>query len=135
MITSKGIHIALPVQDVTKTAEFYSALVGMELLYETHYYDRRFVMMKLGEHRYSFFERPENIPLASWLSKSGENPFHIGFIVDNSAAVDHAVIECRERGIEVVIGPRDRDDVTERAMYCLDPSGYQVEIYCENAHT
>jgi catechol 2,3-dioxygenase-like lactoylglutathione lyase family enzyme len=89
--------------------------------------------VKLGEHRYSFIERPENIPVPVWLSKSGENPFHIGFIVDNAAAVDHAVIECQVRGIKVVIGPRDREDVTERALYCVDPNGYQVEIYCENA--
>ena len=135
MIEIKGLHVALPVKDIRETVEFYSTLFGMEVLYSTQYYDRTFVMMGLGKHRVSFVERPESIPSPPWVSKSGENPLHIGFVVSSPDDVERTLQECNRRGVKVIIGPRDREEVGERAVYCLDPSGYQVEVYCEkNGH-
>jgi catechol 2,3-dioxygenase-like lactoylglutathione lyase family enzyme len=132
MIQVKGLHIALPVKDIRATVNFYSKLFGMVVLYNTEYYGRPFVMMGLGEHRISFLERPDNVPTATWVSRSGENPLHVGFLVGGPAQIENTLQECNRLGVKVVIGPRDREDVNERALYCLDPNGYQVEIYCEN---
>jgi catechol 2,3-dioxygenase-like lactoylglutathione lyase family enzyme len=131
MIEIKGLHIALPVNDVRETVDFYRTLFGMEVLYSTQYYDRTFVMMGLGDHRISFVERPESIPHPPWVSRSGENPLHIGFVVSGPDEIDNALQECKRRGVKVIIEPRDRLEVGERAVYCLDPTGYQVEVYCE----
>ena len=132
MIQVKGLHIALPVRDMLQTVDFYSALFGMVVLYRTQYYGHTFVMMALGEHRVSFLERPDNVPSPPWVSRSGENPLHIGFLVEGPAQIESTLEECNRLGVQVVIGPRDREDVNERAIYCIDPSGYQVEVYCEN---
>lgn len=67
MIPIKGEHIALPVKNLENTIEFYSKLLGMQLHYRTKYYDKNFVIMKLSEHRISFFESPDNVPLPPWL--------------------------------------------------------------------
>jgi catechol 2,3-dioxygenase-like lactoylglutathione lyase family enzyme len=134
MIQVKGIHIALPVNNIQQTVEFYSSFFGAEILDSRRYYDRTFVMMGLGRHRLSFVERPESIPHHPWVSKSGENPLHIGFVVSGPKEIEVMVQECKRRGVKVIIEPRDRDEVNERAVYCLDPSGYQVEVYCENNH-
>ncbi len=134
MIQVKGLHIALPVKDIQRTVDFYSTLFGMQVLYTTQYYGHAFVMMKHGEHRISFLERPDNIPGPPWVSQSGENPLHIGFVVAGPDQIESTLSECSRLGVKVVIGPRDRKDVNERAIYCLDPNGYQIEVYCENNH-
>lgn len=131
IITNKRLHLALPVVDIDATVEFYSTMFGLRVLYEAKYHGRRFVMMTFGDHRVSFLECPENIPTATWVSKSGENPLHIGFVVESREDVDQVVARCQERGFKVVIPPREREDVHERSMSCIDPNGYQVEVYCE----
>jgi catechol 2,3-dioxygenase-like lactoylglutathione lyase family enzyme len=135
MIKAQGLHLALPVKDMERTLEFYSSLFHMEVLYRTMYHDSQFVMMGWGEHRISFLERPANIPEPPWVSRSGENPLHLGFRVNTPEEVVEAAEEFRRRGVQIIIGPRERNEVNERAVYCLDPNGYQVEVYCEHAHS
>ena len=80
-----------------------------------------------------FQDKPvDSVPSPPWVSRSGENPLHMGFIVEGLAQKENTLQECKRLGVRILIGPRDRDDVNERAIYCLDPSGYQVEVYCEN---
>ena len=131
IIASTRLHMALPVIDLDATVEFYSVIFGLRVLYETKYHGRRFVMMSFGEHRVSFLECPENVPVTKWVSPSGENPLHIGFVVEKREDVDRVVLRCQGHGFRVAILPREREDVHERSMSCVDPNGYQVEVYCE----
>lgn len=134
MIQAQGLHVALPARDLAATVSFYTRLFGMKVLYHTTYHGANFVMLEWqGAHRVSFLERPGNIPSPPWVSTSGENPLHIGFTVKSREEVDCAARVLREEGVEIIIGPRDRNEVHEHAVYCLDPNGYQVEIYCEKA--
>lgn len=124
----------MPVIDIEATIDFYSIIFGLKVLYRTEYYGRPFVMMAYGDHRVSFLECSENIPIVGWVSKSGENPLHIGFVVETREAVDRVVTKCIDRGYKVAILPRERADVHERSMSCVDPNGYQVEVYCESPY-
>ena len=118
MINTNGLnHIALQVNDLERTAAFYTDLFNMEVTRQT---DTMTFLKTIGSTDMITLNRSEA------KVTPGQGVVHFGFIVD-PAQFDVALDAIQAKAMPVVSGPATRD--LGRYVFVEDPNGYTVEIF------
>jgi catechol-2,3-dioxygenase len=125
VVRVQALHIAIPVVDLAATTRFYTSVFGLvvhsasdeEGLYQLGFRDHRISLRRVATDSVSL-QRDADIGIRSR---------HFGFEVPSEEEVDSSRAQILAHGGRVVSGPIDRED--GRALFCVDPSGNQVEVY------
>jgi len=114
------------VGDLDRSIDFYTNVLGMQLLRKKDYPDGRFTLAFLGygpESEQAAIELTHN-----WDTKSydlGNGYGHIALAVDNASAACDAI---RERGGKVVREAGPMKHGTTVIAFIEDPDGYKIEL-------
>ena len=123
MVRIKALHIAIPVLNVQAAVDFYTGVLGLVV----HAQSAELCQLGFEEHRISLRRaRPDSVSLQKD-ADAGIRSRHFGFEVALQEDLDTAAEDVIAHGGRVLLGPMERED--GRALFCLDPSGNQVEIY------
>ncbi len=120
------LHTMLRVGDLDKSIQFYSDIMGMELLRKHDYESGRFTLAFLG-----YGEEKDNTVLElthNWDTDSyekGEGFGHIAIAVDDVYA---ACEKIREAGGTIVREPGPMKHGTTVLAFVEDPDGYKIEL-------
>ncbi|MFI5053737.1 MAG: VOC family protein [Acidimicrobiia bacterium] len=128
-------HVAYMTRDTAATADFYTRILGMELVNavlddsipstgEPIPYFHSFFRMADGS-TVAFFEAPELPPLLPLPHPAYDTFQHLALQVDSTAAVDQWYEWLEAHGIEV-LGPVDHKIIY--SIYFHDPNGVRLEI-------
>jgi catechol 2,3-dioxygenase-like lactoylglutathione lyase family enzyme len=123
-------HIALQVNDASKTAEFYRRYCGMETIHSRAEGDMNVRWVRHPDQKDGFMLVLLETLSAS--SSSGGNMNHIGLYVEDRKDVDEIAALARQEKI-LIEGPTYAGPVV--GYYCMiqDPDGNLVEFSCEQA--
>jgi catechol 2,3-dioxygenase-like lactoylglutathione lyase family enzyme len=128
-------HVAYMTRDTAATAEFYTRILGMELVNavlddsipstgEPIPYFHSFFKMADGS-TVAFFEAPELPPLPARTHPAYDTFQHIALQVDSTADVDRWHAWLTGNGVEV-LGPVDHKIIY--SIYFHDPNGIRLEL-------
>jgi len=118
VIKTNGLnHVAIQVNDLEGTAQFYTDLFNMEVTRQT---DTRTFLKTIGSTDMITLNRSEAKVIP------GQGMVHFGFIVD-PAQFDVALDVIQAKATLVVSGPGTRGE--GRWVFVEDPNGYTVEIF------
>ena len=118
MITTNGLnHLALPVKDPERSAQFYADLFNMEI---TSSSPEMAFLKTIGATDMIALSRSEVDVV------SGRNSIHFGFMVDPEQ-FDAALLAIEEKSIKKVSEPSRRG--IGRYIFIEDPDGYTIEIF------
>ena len=128
-------HVAYMTRDTEATSDFYTRLLGMELVNavlddaipstgEPIPYFHSFFRMGDGS-TVAFFEAPELPPLEAVTHQAYNTFQHLAMQVDSVATVDAWAAWLRENGVDV-LGPVDHKIIY--SVYFFDPNGVRLEI-------
>lgn len=121
-ILTRGLrHLALNVADVPASVEFYSSLFGMRVVWQP---DPDNAYLSSGCDNLALHRASMNT------AQSEQRLDHLGFIVENPDAVDHAAEVLATRHIPLLRPPRTHRDGS-RSLYCTDPDGNVIQILYE----
>ena len=110
-------HVSLPVDDLERSTAFYRNVLGLR----EDVREEGFALFRCGTDLLALMERHPGGPQAVHL--------HFGFRVDSPREVDRWAERLLDHGVHITQGPEDRDD--GRAVYFLDPDGFELEIFYE----
>ena len=120
------LHTMLRVGNLEKSIEFYSKVLGMQLLRKKDYPKGKFTLAFLG---YGLEEKTTCLELTyNWDKENYElgNGFgHLAIAVDN---VQQAVEEIRKKGGKISREPGAMNAGTTQLAFVEDPDGYQIEL-------
>lgn len=120
------LHTMLRVGDLKKSIEFYSDIMGMELLRQHDYGSGRFTLAFLGygpEKDNTVLELTHNWDTDSY--EKGEGFGHIAIAVDDVYA---ACDKIRDAGGVIVREPGPMKHGTTVLAFIEDPDGYKIEL-------
>ncbi len=118
MINTHGLnHLALPVKNPERSAQFYADLFNMQILSSSP--DMAF-LQTLGSRDLIALSRSET------KVGSSRDSMHFGFIVEPED-FDAALRTIEEKSIKKISEPGRRD--IGRYIFIEDPDGYAVEIF------
>ena len=118
MITTNGLnHLALPVNDPERSAQFYAQLFNMEVISSSP--DIAFLRTVDSQDLIALNRAEET-------AESSRNTLHFGFIVEPEQ-FDAALRTIDERSIRKVSEPGERD--IGRYIFIEDLDNYVVEIF------
>lgn len=120
------LHVMLRVGDLKRSIEFYTEVLGMNLLRQHDYPEGRFTLAFLGygtEDKNTVLELTHNWDTSSYDLGAGYG--HIALAVPNAYA---ACDEIRARGGRVVreAGPMKHGNTV--IAFVEDPDGYKIEL-------
>jgi glyoxylase I family protein len=126
-MTIKGLHhVAIIASDYTRSKYFYTEVLGLEIIEETHRAERNSYKLDLavpGGSQIELFSFPEPPERPSYPEACGLR--HLAFSVSD---LDHDAAELIERGIPVE--PVRVDELTgKRFTFFADPDGLPIELY------
>ena len=110
-------HLNLPVEDLERSVAFYTDVLGLR----EDFRQEGFVLLRCGTDLLALSERRPGGPQGVHL--------HFGFRVEAPRQVDRWAEHLLDHGVHITQGPEDRED--GRAVYFLDPDGFELEIYYE----
>ena len=112
-------HVALNVQSVAKSVEFYSTVLGMKLEWMP---DPENAYLTSGHDNLALHQLPRG-------SEPGpvQTVHHIGFIVRRPEDVDEWAHRVRAHGIALAAGPKTHRDGA-RSFYFHDPDGLLIQL-------
>ena len=118
-------HIVLYVSDVARAVEYYRDKLGMEVV---RWQERPGAFMSWGRQHH-------DIGLFQASHERGEHPrgkvglSHIAFVIEGGTEELKALHDqMTARGVEFI---EKTDYGYTRSLYCNDPDGNRIEIYCE----
>ena len=119
-------HIAILTDDYQRSKEFYTVVLGFEVIAETYRAERQSYKLDLainGQYQVELFSFPEYKERASFPEQKGLR--HLAFSVDD---IEQAVGELIEKGVEV---QEIRTDELTNKKFCFfyDPNGQPLELY------
>lgn len=118
MITTNGLnHLALPVRDPERSAQFYADLFNMEI---TSSSPEVAFLKTVGSRDMIALNRSEIAVV------SGRESMHFGFMVDPEQ-FDQALLTIEKRSVKKISEPSRRS--IGRYIFIEDPDGYTVEIF------
>ncbi len=110
-------HVALFVNDFEACEHFYVNLLGMHVEWRP---DEDNLYLSSGCDNLALHRGPET-------GQTGQRLDHIGFVIDEMAAVDQWYAYLNEQGVQMKTAPRTHRDGA-RSFYCLDPDGTTVQM-------
>jgi catechol 2,3-dioxygenase-like lactoylglutathione lyase family enzyme len=122
-------HLAITVDDVERTVDFYHDLLGAEVLYRDRFENGRFpiVTLVIGANRINVHPSPPRADLVARCPTSGS--------VDLCFRWDGPITEAQQllesRGLPIVEGPSFRlsaDGSKGQSVYTRDPDGNLIEF-------
>ena len=118
MITTNGLnHLALPVKDPERSAQFYADLFNMEIISIS---SEMAFLSTIGANDLIALSRSEAEVLSS------RDTMHFGFTVEPEQ-FDEAIRTIEEKAVKKVSEPSERG--IGRYIFIEDPDGYTVEIF------
>lgn len=120
------LHTMIRVGDLDRSIEFYTAVLGMQLLRKTDYPDGEFTLAFLGygpESEQTVLELTHN-----WGTDAYELGTGYGHIAIEADDVYAACDEIKARGGRVVREPGPMKHGTTILAFVEDPDGYKVEL-------
>jgi len=119
-------HVTLVVANLEKSRQFYAGLLGMAEVTRPDFGFPGLWFQAGGTQIHINITSPEaGSPGVSYDATNITRALHVAFEV---ADAEIATAQLRERGIEIIAGPRPRPDGAIQ-LYILDPDGHQIEIY------
>jgi catechol 2,3-dioxygenase-like lactoylglutathione lyase family enzyme len=120
----KGMrHIALKVQDMTRSKNFYRDVLGMDIVWEP---DPQNVYLSMGCDNIALHEASAN-DAASFAAQRLD---HLGFIVESVERVKELEEEFRSQGVSIVYQFKIHRDGSA-SFYCADPDGIVIQMLYE----
>lgn len=118
-------HVALRVADVQRSREFYSKVLGFEVVEEDPEHGGVFMALEGLSHTIDLFasDTPAVAPTPGAVGVR-----HIAFLVDSEQALKDAHAWLRSHGVPIA---RALDHVSQKSIYFHDPDGNTLEIYYE----
>ena len=119
-------HIAILTDDYQRSKEFYTVVLGFEVIAETYRAERQSYKLDLainGLYQIELFSFPEYKERASFPEQKGLR--HLAFSVEN---IEQAVGELIEKGVEVQ-GIRTDELTNKKFCFFYDPNGQPLELY------
>jgi catechol 2,3-dioxygenase-like lactoylglutathione lyase family enzyme len=112
-------HVALNVQNVRRSLEFYSNVLGMKLEWMP---DEANAYLTSGKDNLALHQLPPD-------SRPGpvQTVHHIGFVVRNPENVDEWAKRVRSHGIPIAQEPKTHRDGA-RSFYFHDPDGLLIQL-------
>ena len=125
----KGIHhIAILTDNYVLSKQFYTEVLGFEIIRETYRKERDSYKLDLavaGKYQIELFSFPDYRERASYPEAKGLR--HLAFVVDD---VDTSAAELSAKG--VVVEPVRVDELTgKKFVFFNDPNGQPMELYEE----
>ena len=120
------LHTMIRVGDLDKSIDFYTNVLGMQLLRKKDYPDGRFTLAFVGygdESDHTVIELTHNWDTDSYDLGNGFG--HIALAVDDAAAACDMI---RERGGNVVREAGPMKHGTTVIAFVEDPDGYKIEL-------
>lgn len=123
----QGIHhIAIICSDYARSKQFYTEILGLEIIAETYRAARQSYKLdlKLGQHdQIELFSFPNPPVRPSYPEACGLR--HLALVVENVAAMREALMA---KG--VAVEPIRQDELTGKAFaFFSDPDGLPIELY------
>lgn len=119
-------HVAIIVSDYRRSLDFYTQILGFELISQNYRAERESWKAALGLngiYLVELFSFPQPPPRLSYPEATGLR--HLAFAVDNLAS---AVEELQSKGISYE--PIRTDPITQKQFTFLnDPDGLPIELY------
>ncbi len=114
-------HLALKVQNLTRSRAFYQNFLGMEVVWEP---DSENLYLSLGKDNLALHQIPQDMALI----QQGAHPLdHFGFIVADKEGVDQMATKLAQAGIPIVKPVRLHRDGSY-SFYVNDPDGNLIQI-------
>lgn len=120
------LHTMLRVGDLDRSIDFYTTVLGMELLRRTDYPDGEFTLAFLGygpESEQTVLELTHN-----WGTEAYEPGTGYGHIAIEADDVYAACDEIKARGGTIVREPGPMKHGTTVLAFVEDPDGYKIEL-------
>ena len=117
---TKGLHhVALYVKNFAECAHFYTALLGMKVIWQP---DADNLYLSSGNDNLALHRAP-----AEFSPASDQRLDHIGFFLSAREEVDQWYAYLSAQGADLKAAPKDHRDGT-RSLYCADPDGNVVQM-------
>lgn len=116
-------HIALKVQDVERSKQFYQEILGLDVVWEP---DAQNVYLSSGCDNIAIHEVPE-----SFLKTAEERQLdHLGFVVESMKRVEELESQFRSQGVKIIHPFKVHRDGSA-SFYCADPDGVVIQMLYE----
>ncbi|HLZ73109.1 MAG TPA: VOC family protein [Dehalococcoidia bacterium] len=116
-------HIVIKMRDLEAAKGFYRDILGMKIATESE----RGVFFRFDEyhHDIAVFKVSENaeLPKADQVGLA-----HMALVIDSFDSLVRMYRRLKEHGVDV---DHTTDHAFTKSIYCRDPEGNMVEIYCE----
>jgi lactoylglutathione lyase len=125
-MTVRMLHTMLRVGDLDRSIEFYTNILGMQLLRRKDYPAGKFTLAFVGygdEADHTVIELTHNWDTSSYDLGNGFG--HIALAVENAAAACEAI---RQQGGKVVREAGPMQHGTTIIAFVEDPDGYRIEL-------
>lgn len=125
-MTMRMLHTMLRVGDLDRSIEFYTNILGMQLLRRKDYPAGKFTLAFVGygdEADHTVIELTHNWDTSSYDLGNGFG--HIALAVENAAAACEAI---RQQGGKVVREAGPMQHGTTIIAFVEDPDGYRIEL-------
>jgi catechol 2,3-dioxygenase-like lactoylglutathione lyase family enzyme len=122
-------HLAITVDDVDRTVDFYQDLVGAEVLYRDRFAEGRFpiVTLVIGANRINVHPSPPRADLVARCPTAGS----VDLCFRWDGPIEEAQQMLESRGLPIVEGPSFRlsaDGGKGQSVYTRDPDGNLIEF-------
>ena len=122
-------HLVINVSDVTRTAEWYQKILGMEVVvFDPGQGKAKRTSLVFGNQKINV--RPKTTDKAEWFTADHEAAGSDDLCFLTTATPEDVVAHLKANGVEIEEGPCPRRGArgTLRSVYCRDPDGSLLEI-------
>jgi catechol 2,3-dioxygenase-like lactoylglutathione lyase family enzyme len=122
-------HLVINVSDVTRSAEWYATILGMEIrVFDPGEGKTERTSLVFGNQRINV--RPKNADKVDWFTADHEMPGSDDLCFLTSSPPDQVVAHLRAHGVPIEEGPTKKQGArgTLLSVYCRDPDGSLIEI-------
>lgn len=120
-----ALHICIPVLNMDDSITFYREMFGLRVAVQIE----GLTQLYLGENLISLKKTTNDSPSLQRDGWKGVRARHFGFRVRNEQELNALASNLKDRGIQFVPGSGSPHEGT--SIFCVDPSGNQIEIYYE----
>jgi catechol-2,3-dioxygenase len=125
-------HVLIAVHDLERSRDFYTRVLGFEVLEEDPDHGGVFMTIGEGTHVIDLVPLPDAPPPSAPKSLAELRPSlgygHVAFPVPSALDLRRAYFELTDHGVQVLAAV---DHESQESIYFCDPDGNMLEIYWE----